>query len=338
MRIKLYLKDKGVFLFIHALISLIISATLFVYQVSSGVILLLWLISFVPLVLWFSIDFFRKKSYYNSLMKTMESLDEKYLLCSVIEEGNFVESVILCDILFELSKSMSEQVNSWKSESLEYREFIESWVHEIKTPVAALGLTLQNKGTASDATSELDRIERYIEQVLYYARSESAEKDFFIKKIILKDVVGDVLKKYTKHFVYQKISLELSNLDIEVFADPKWLGFIIDQLINNALKYRDKTDPKLSISATVNKNNKVLSIKDNGVRIAEKDVERIFKKGFTGENGRIFGKSTGMGLYICKKLCDKLHIGIEVSSVLDEGTEFSIIFPENTMMPYRENY
>lgn len=166
MRIKLYLKDKVVFLFIHALISVIISATLFVYQVSSGVILLLWLISFVPLVLWFSIDFFRKKSYYNSLMKTMESLDEKYLLYSVIEEGNFIESVILCDILFELSKSMSEQVNSWKSESLEYREFIESWVHEIKTPVAALGLTLQNKGTASDATSELDRIERYIEQVL----------------------------------------------------------------------------------------------------------------------------------------------------------------------------
>lgn len=116
------------------------------------------------------------------------------------------------------------------------------------------------------------------------------------------------------------------------------MGFIIDQLINNALKYRDKTDPKLSISATVNKNNKILSIKDNGVGITEKDLERIFKKGFTGVNGRVFGKSTGMGLYICKKLCDKLHIGIDVSSVLGEGTEFSLIFPENTMMPYRENY
>lgn len=176
---------------------------------------------------------------------------------------------------------------------------------------------------------ELDKVENYIEQALFYARSNTVEKDYYIKKSSLKEIVNETIKKNKNVLIQEKILLNIHDLDLEVNTDGKWIGFILNQIIGNSLKYKKQDEIlELEIYAKPGKQNIVLCIKDNGIGIKKGEITRVFEKGFTGTNGRLIGKkSTGIGLYLCKKLCDKLGIGLELNSIENEGTEVRIVFP-----------
>lgn len=179
---------------------------------------------------------------------------------------------------------------------------------------------------------ELQRIENYIEQALFYARSNTVEKDYYIKKVKLRNIVYESIKKNKNVLIQEKVSMNLHDLDLEVSTDSKWIGFILNQIIGNSIKYK-KVDCRLEIEiyAKQRKENAILYIKDNGIGIKEGEVTRVFEKGFTGTNGRLVGKkSTGIGLYLCKNLCNKLGIQIELNSILDEGTKVQLIFPKSS--------
>ena len=229
---------------------------------------------------------------------------------------------------------MLENVNYYKNIQEDYKEYIELWIHEVKIPIATSKMIIENNKNevTKSIDEELDKVENYTEQALFYARSNAVEKDYIINKTNLKEIVNGAILKNKTTLLNEKVSIELSNLkDEEVYTDSKWAVFIINQIIQNAIKYSKKENKKIEISSQEKNDRVILYIKDNGIGIKKGEITRVFERGFTGENGRIIGqKSTGIGLYLCKKLCDKLGLGIELNSEKDKGTEVRIIFPKNS--------
>ena len=193
----------------------------------------------------------------------------------------------------------------------------------------------KNEATAS-IDEELDKVESYVEQALYYARSNTANKDYYIKKNKIEDIVNECIKKNRKVLISEKISINIHDLEIYVNTDSKWLVFILNQIIQNSIKYRKPNgQSEIEIYAMQGKENVILYIKDNGMGIKRGETAKVFEKGFTGTNGRLLNKkSTGIGLYLCKKLCDKLGMAIELESDQNRGTEVRLVFPHSSHFVY----
>lgn len=330
MSIVTFIKERMLFLMVNLITFLLISILMNIVEVSMNAIFVLFLIWFSPLLIYMFLEFIKYNRYFKNLTITLEGLDKKYLLPEVINGPRSQEERIISDVLKECNKSMHENVKYYKDEQAEYKEYIETWVHEIKTPIASAKLILENDDSnlSSRINYEMKRVEGFIEQVLYYARSSDVSKDYIIREFSLRDVVMKAVKNNSRDFINRNIKLNINKIEGNIFSDAKWIEFIINQIIINAIKFSIPNKGEVSISSKVNENNIVLTIKDNGVGINEKDIDRVFEKGFTGENGRNFGKSTGIGLYLCKKLCDKLGIGISLTSKEKIGTKVSIVFPK----------
>ena len=334
MRFRDYIKEKMV-LIIGTILALVsVEILLLAYNISILIRVYCAFIIIFILVLAILIEYKKKKDYYNELIKNMEDLKEKYLISEIIKTPNFIEGKILKDILQDTGKSMLENVNYYKNIQEDYKEYIELWIHEVKIPIAASKMIIENNKNevTKSIDEELDKVENYTEQALFYARSNAVEKDYIINKTNLKEIVNGAILKNKTTLLNEKVSIELSNLkDEEVYTDSKWAVFIINQIIQNAIKYSKKENNKIEISSQEKNDKVILYIKDNGIGIKKGEITRVFERGFTGENGRIIGqKSTGIGLYLCKKLCDRLGLGIELNSEKDKGTEVRIIFPKNS--------
>ena len=203
-------------------------------------------------------------------------------------------------------------------------DYYSMWVHQIKTPIAAMNFLLDNEEVDQKILQqELFKIERYVEMVLTYIRLDSTSSDYVITKINLDEVVKDSVKKYAIIFINKKIKLNYVSHETIVISDKKWLSFAIEQMLGNSVKY-SSAGGEITIETCENK----LVIEDNGIGIKEEDLPRIFEKGFTGFNGRYEKKSSGLGLYLCKKTLDKLGHHIEISSKVGEGTRVEITFPK----------
>lgn len=331
MTVRAFLKERAVFITINTILFIAVALFLAFVSVQKIIIIIVGLCWFGPLLTYFLIDFMKRKPFYDEVEVKVENLDQKYLLSEIIEEPGFLEGKILYDILRTSDKQMHEQVNYYKKMQLEYQEYIETWVHEIKTPIASSKLMLENYQGEQIAglNEELKKIEDYIEQALYYARSSSASKDYLVKEFCLKECVSKVIRRNAKAFIHKKIQLNLAEFNDVVFSDEKWVEFIINQIIVNSINYCYKEDSVITVYTSKHEHNLILHIVDNGVGIDEKDIGRVFEKGFTGENGRMYRKSTGIGLYLCKVLADKLHLGLTIQSQKDVGTEVNIIFPKS---------
>lgn len=230
------------------------------------------------------IEYFRKKEFYDYLFKALEGLEEKYLIAELIKKPNFIEEKILEEVLKETDKSMLENVNNYKYWVEDYKEYIELWIHEIKLPLATSKLVIENnKNSATKSIGEeLDKIEGYIEQALFYARSNVVDKDYFIKKCDLEKIVKECIKKNKNIIIQERISLELHDLERNVYTDSKWIIFILTQVINNSIKYmKQEENKKIEIFSRQNAENVVLYIVDNGIGIENAEVTRVFEKGFT---------------------------------------------------------
>ena len=330
MKIVDYLKDKSLYLAVNLMTFIIVAALMYFSNVSTVVIFMTWCIWFLPLLIYIIIEYIKSKKYFDNIENVLKCLDKKYLLPEVIEEPNSIIGEEVNDILKEISRDMHEQVKYYRNMQEEYREYIEMWVHEIKTPIASSKLLIENNynGLTRKIDIQIDRIENFVEQVLYYSRSDEVGKDYIIKKVELLPLVKNVIRKNQRDFISKRIRLQLGELNEVVYSDSKWIEFILNQILINSIKYSKGKDDKIQIESKEISNTVVLTIEDEGVGIIERDLDRVFEKGFTGENGRKFGKSTGIGLYLCKKLCNKLGLGLEIQSKVNVGTKISIIFPK----------
>lgn len=326
-----YLKDKLLFIIINLVLFIVILLLLIPLNISPLLIVAIFTVWFLPLSTYILIEFFKLRKYYNEIINICDNLDKKYLLSEIINEPSFIEGKILYSILRDTNRSMRENINYYKQIEKEYEEYIEMWVHEIKTPIASTMLFAENnsENISRVIKDDIKSIENYVEQVLYYSKINNVNKDYIIKEFNLEYVVKNVIRKNASYCISKKISININDLNESVHSDVKWVEFIINQIISNSIKYASKQSPKISIYSKRNKHNTILTIEDNGIGISEKDISKVFEKGFTGENGRIYGKSTGMGLYICEKLCKKLGLNIDIISKINEGTKVNIVFPHD---------
>ena len=330
-----FFKDK--ILYFALLLFVIITSEILL--LSADIILYIRIyIGLLPIILFFIalfVEYYNKNKYYSNLKNRLEELEEKYLISEVIKKPGFSEGKILKEVLEETGKSMLENVNKYKRSGEDYKEYIELWIHEIKIPIATSKMIIENNKTkiTQSINEELDKIENYIEQALYYARSNTVEKDYIIKKVNLKEIVNNSILKNKVSLIQNKVNVNIHDIERYVYTDSKWCIFILNQIIQNSIKYSKKENRKLNIFSKEKKEKVVLYIKDNGIGIKKGEITKVFEKGFTGENGRINGKkSTGIGLYLCKKLCTKLGLNLELNSEKGVGTEVRIIFPKNSFV------
>ena len=336
MNFRSFLKEK-IFTIILLIFSLItIEIFLLMYNLNWFIkayipicIILVYIISIL-------VEYFQKRKFYKNLIGILDQLEPKYLITEMLKAPDFIEGKILKEVLEQTNKSMIENINKYKFAQEEYKEYIETWIHEVKLPIATSKMIIENNKTevTKSIEEELEKIEEYIEQALYYARSNTVEKDYIIKKNNLKEIVNTVIKKNKTAFLQEKIKLDMHDLEKEVYTDSKWTIFILNQVIGNSIKYiKEKEENKIEIFAIEKKEQVILVIKDNGIGIPKGEIPRVFEKGFTGSNGRITSKkSTGLGLYLCKKLTDKLGLKIELNSEENKGTMVKITFPKNSYM------
>ena len=327
-----YLKDKFFIVLTFLFSYIIILLMLLAFKVDYSLIIAITIVLFLMILIIILEGYFRKKGFYNTLINNTNKLDKKYLVLETLYKPDFYEGKIAYDTLYDINKSMTENVKKHNDQLTDFKEYIEMWIHEIKVPIASLVLQIHNNKDkkSKDILKKINKIDELTEQILYYVRTESIEKDYLIKDANLNKIVGEVALKNKDYLLENKINFVCDNLNYDVLTDSKWLVFILNQIVNNSIKYKkEKGDAILKIYAENNKKSVKLIIEDNGIGIIESDLPRVFDKSFTGYNGRIRHKSTGMGLFIAKSLCDRLGHKIEIESKQNEYTKVIITFSKN---------
>lgn len=339
MRLGKYLIDKLPFLILNIIIFTFCAIIMTISNLTIQVVIILALIWFVPIFIFIIIDFISKRKFYNELIQISNKLDKKYLLPEVIKKPRSYEGQILYDVLEESNRAMHEHVNEYKIMQSEYREYIEAWIHEIKTPIALTKLVAENSEgkTKTIIQNQSKKIEEYVEQVLYYSRSTDVSKDYIVKEFDINETVKKVIRNNRYDLITGKFQIDISESECTVISDEKWVEFIINQIIVNSIKYKKDINPKIKAYTKRFDDKVILTIEDNGIGIINKDIAKVFDKGFTGYNGRRFGKSTGIGLYLCKKLCLKLGLNITLTSEYENGTKVNIIFPLGNLTILKES-
>lgn len=330
MTIFSYIKDKILSIFIFFITIIISYAFMIAINLEYYSALYIEIIFIMSFMLIFFFDFIRKKKYYDEMIRLFEEIEEKSYITEIIKKPNFIEGKILYDLLKIEGKYINEINQAYNNKFIEYRRYIETWVHEIKTPIATSKLLIENNKnkTTLSIEEEINKIDDYIEQVLYVSKSDTVEKDYHIKKLYMKDIVMNVMRRKSKEIINENINPNLHDLDFYILSDEKWIEFIIGQIISNSIKYKSDK-PIIEIYSEKSSSRIDLYIRDNGIGIPRQDITRVFEKGFTGSNGRTkHSESTGIGLYLCKKLCDKLEVGIEVMPDILEGTNVKLTFLE----------
>ncbi len=344
MKMREYLIDKLLLLTLHVGCMLLLAGFLYAtgYEPQFCVLILIFWI--LILMLWFGYEYYSRRRYFHELWETLNKMDQRYLLGELMPVSHRLEDGLYREMIRISNKAVIERIRQIEDEQKEYREYIESWVHEVKAPITSIDLMcenfksdpLENQGdVVRRIRLENQKIENYVDMALYYARSEDVYKDYVIRRTNLGEIAVVVLKRNKGYLIQSQIQAEVDCKD-KAYTDEKWIAFILNQLVLNAAKYCRKKGGKIWIytsqkhksdALTKHSHGVRLVVKDNGIGIKEEELGRIFEKGFTGSNGRKTERSTGMGLYLCKKLCLKLGIEIYARSKAGEGTEVILEFP-----------
>ncbi|MGH4126086.1 MAG: sensor histidine kinase [Clostridium sp.] len=323
-----YLKEKSIQIILILLSYVISTGILHLFNVKNAIIVLIWGILLFCYISGLCFDYYRMNHFYSELLLIFKELDEKTYITDVVKEPHFFSGQVFYKVLKDATKVMNDNIANFKIAQRNYHDYIELWVHEIKTPITAINLIMANNKSpiSHQIQSEINRIEGYVEQTLYYARSNTLYKDYRIETISLSSIVNSAIKSCSMSIIGFHGTIQMKDLELDVTTDPKWIIFILKQLIDNAIKYRSDNlrisfDTKQLVSGTS------LYVHDNGIGIPQEDISRVFDRGFTGQHGRAYMKSTGMGLYLCKILCEKLGLNITVQFSADSGTTMMIFFP-----------
>lgn len=327
MKLQDYLKDKAIEI-IWTLLGMIILFLLFyAYKMTKEQIIFITLIYLLVFIIPKIVEYLKKRAFYNDMQNKLAMLDKKYLILEMCKEPNFLDAKIMMDILYDVNKNMNEHVKDYELASKDMIEYIMMWIHEIKVPLSTLLLRNDHDNINK---SLLNKINNYLEQILYYFRLESNNKDYLIKAYDLKTIINQVLVNQKDDILACNYQVEVDVDNMMVITDSKWLTFALNQIINNSIKYNDKDNKILHIYQSLENNDLILNIYDNGMGIKQSDIPLIFEKGFTGYNGHKVAKSTGMGLYIVAKILKLLNHEYAIYSKLNEYTLIKIYFNKYT--------
>lgn len=291
-----------------------------------GILYAVVLCSLMGMIFW-TVGFFRYCSRVREISDANGRMEFDTTDFPEVQDCLEIEYKKIIDRLVIMNKKINSASDSAMSDMIDYYTM---WVHQIKTPIAAMKLMLDTEEYPSkaDMKMEIFKIEQYVEMVLQYLRLGSDETDFLFKKQTLDNIIKDAVKKYSIVFIRKKIALKYEPIYEEVITDEKWLGFVIEQIISNGLKYTKKG----SISIYMDEENpKELIIEDTGIGIRKEDIPRVFDRGYTGYNGRNDKKSTGIGLYLCSSILKKLGASITIESEIGKGTKVRIDMTQREM-------
>ena len=323
--IRIYLMDRRKIIGMFVLYELIFCSIYSLYRLDNFLKLLYGVLISVFIGLCYGAwDFWHYKKRTDEIsrvLKNVENLPELMPPAASLPESLYQE---LARALFDERQQLLFNADLKATETADYYTL---WVHQVKTPIAAMKLLLQNTDKQSDSYAllqELFKIEQYVEMALHYLRLESMSSDMLIKEYELREIVSQAVKKHAVLFINSRLSFNMGEFNCTITTDEKWLLFVIEQLITNAIKYTPRGS--ISIYMDPNPDKKLLIIEDTGIGIRQEDLPRIFERGFTGYNGRLDKKSTGIGLYLCKQILDKLSHRIKVDSEVGKGTRVCIDF------------
>lgn len=281
--------------------------------------------------LYITIGYFYRKAFFKGLVETIENAEEQFAI--LFPEVQTNQQKRFLELLKKIHQDNRNQLQHLNDEKKDQQEFILSWIHEVKLPIAASRLLMENSENKTKDylidkfEDELDKIDNYVEQALYYSRIDSFSTDYFITEVTANQIIKSSVKKYSKLFINKEIQFQMDDSTQFVQSDSKWLGFVIDQIIANSIKYTERGG-KVAVQFEEDDREKRISILDSGIGIATEDLSRVFQKGFTGLTGRNQLKSTGIGLYLAKQLTRKLGHTLSIQSEEGKYTKVTIHFPK----------
>ena len=305
-------------------------ATLFLFATGTqpGILVILLIVFLLAFLTVNMFDFFQQRARLLELKSILDALDRKYLFTECVPQPKGLFERRLFDLARLAGRDMTGAVSDAQASQREYREYVERWVHEIKAPITAARLICRelDGDTRRKLTAELSQIEAHVERALFYARAENPEQDCLFRQIELEKIAAQAIENHRSLLIQNGIRVELENMNCAVYTDEKWAVFILGQLLQNAARYRGP-EPAVILSAKPLGRQTQLIVHDNGIGIPAHELPRVFERGFTGSNGRIRGGSTGMGLYLCRKLAVFLELGLDITSTEGNGTVVTLTFP-----------
>ncbi|MEE1397185.1 sensor histidine kinase [Ruminococcus sp.] len=313
-----FLKDRWKLLCFFAGCAAIFAAVFFLYRLSLEPVLYAALLCMALGLLVLAIQFVRFCHRHKQRQRIFRQPD---LLYREMPEPQTLEEEDDNAILQAFGEQYQKLLGDWQAQKSDSMDYYGAWVHQIKTPIAVMKMLLQHEDTPESRmlSDELFRIEQYAEMALTYLRLDGSASDLVFRRCRLDEILRSVIRKFAPQFINRRIRLEYTPTMLEVLTDEKWLTFLLEQLLSNAVKYTKHGTVTISVTPE-----KVVRIADTGIGIAPEDLPRIFEKGFTGYNGRAGQKSTGLGLYLCKRAAQKISARITASSVVGEGSVFSV--------------
>ena len=305
-------------------------ATLFLFATGTqpGVLVILLIVFLLVFLTVNMFDFFQQRARLLELKSILDGLDRKYLFTECVPQPKGLFERRLFDLARLAGRDMTGAVSDAQASQREYREYVERWVHEIKAPITAARLICRelDGDTRRKLTAELSQIEAHVERALFYARAENPEQDCLFRQIELEKIAAQAIENHRSLLIQNGIRVELENMNCAVYTDEKWAVFILGQLLQNAARYRGP-EPVVILSAKPLGRQTQLIVHDNGIGIPAHELPRVFERGFTGSNGRIRGGSTGIGLYLCRKLAVFLELELRMDSQEGAGTTVTLTFP-----------
>ena len=305
-------------------------ATLFLFATGTqpGVLVILLIVFLLVFLTVNMFDFFQQRARLLELKSILDGLERKYLFTECVPPPKGLFERRLFDLARLAGRNMTGAVSDAQASQREYREYVERWVHEIKAPITAARLICRELDgeTRRKLIVELSQIEAHVERALFYARAENPEQDCLFRQIELEKIAALAIENHRSLLIQNDIRVEMENMNCAVYTDEKWAVFILGQLLQNAARYRG-SEPVITLSAKLLGRQAQLIVHDNGIGIPAHELPRVFERGFTGSNGRIRGGSTGIGLYLCRKLAVFLELELRMDSQEGAGTTVTLTFP-----------
>ncbi len=338
MNVISFLKDRIMLYVLHLVCMMALGGFLLATGYHRDACLLIWICWLLILLVWTVYEYRKRKQYFSRMEAVLALIDQRWLLGELMPFSERLEDRLYREMIRRSNGAVIERIHAAEETRDAYREYIESWVHEIKAPITSVALMCENHRSevTRNISAENQRIENYVDMALYYARSDEVYKDYLIQETDLGAVAAEVVGRSKYYFIQNAVQVEIDCKDA-VCTDRKWIAFILNQILQNSLKYRRETGAWIRIYTEricIEKKTRGvrLVIEDNGIGIRAEELPRIFDKNFTGTNGRSHRRSTGMGLYLCGKLCAKLGIGIRAESEEHAGTKVMLEFPVSTYL------
>lgn len=328
MTLREFLSDRLGRIALQAICAGLAAAFLCITGTQPGILVILLIVFLLVFLTVNMSDFFQQRARLLEWKSILDGLDRKYLFTECVPQPKRLYERRLLELVRLAGRDMTGAVSDAQASQREYQEYVERWVHEIKAPLTAARLICRelDGDTRRKLTSELSQIEAHVERALFYARAKNPEQDCLFRQTELEKIAAQAIENHRSLLIQNGIRVEMENMNCTVYTDEKWAVFILGQLLQNAARYRG-AEPVITLFAKPLGRQTRLIVQDNGIGIPAHELPRVFERGFTGSNGRMRGGSTGIGLYLCRKLAVFLELELRMDSQEGVGTTVTLTFP-----------